>query len=278
MYKIKVALLFTVLCSFFAISSETLEKESINLKQNSALQKTLPDDFQSLIVLRKKMLINQSASEDELAKLTEERRYLPSSDAEVESRVKVIQQRVDKDKKDIDDLEAIDNKNDDQLVLLNQLKSYVQEDEYQISRMREERAKAISLDAKIQLLKQHREELFNSIAAIEQKIANLLNLEEERNKFRTLVSVAFCILVAIVIIGFYVIALKKESIAESIFAGEKGIQFVTIFLIVIAIILFGIMGVLESKELSALLGGLSGYILGRVSGAGRDKEATSQPS
>jgi hypothetical protein len=34
---------------------------------------------------------------------------------------------------------------------------------------------------------------------------------------------------------------------------------------VIAIILFGITGILEGKELSALLGGLSGYILGRTS-------------
>ena len=57
----------------------------------------------------------------------------------------------------------------------------------------------------------------------------------------------------------------KEAIAETIFSGEKGIKFVTLFLIVIAIILFGIMGILEGKELSALLGGLSGYILGRAS-------------
>jgi hypothetical protein len=35
------------------------------------------------------------------------------------------------------------------------------------------------------------------------------------------------------------------------------------FAIVIAVILFGIINILESKELSALLGGLSGYILGR---------------
>jgi hypothetical protein len=40
-------------------------------------------------------------------------------------------------------------------------------------------------------------------------------------------------------------------------------QFITIFSLVIAIILFGITGILESKELSALLVGLSGFILGR---------------
>jgi hypothetical protein len=53
-------------------------------------------------------------------------------------------------------------------------------------------------------------------------------------------------------------------VAKTIFSGEMGMQFVTLFLIVIAIILFGIMGTLEGKELAALLGGLSGYILGRA--------------
>ena len=37
---------------------------------------------------------------------------------------------------------------------------------------------------------------------------------------------------------------------------------------VIAIILFGIINILEGKELAALLGGLSGYILGRTSQKG----------
>lgn len=51
---------------------------------------------------------------------------------------------------------------------------------------------------------------------------------------------------------------------REIFRGQAGIQFITLFSVVIAIILFGILGILEGKELAALLGGLSGYILGRV--------------
>jgi hypothetical protein len=50
----------------------------------------------------------------------------------------------------------------------------------------------------------------------------------------------------------------------SIFSQQTGIQFITLFSLVIAIILFGILGILEAKELSALLGGISGYILGRA--------------
>ena len=41
-------------------------------------------------------------------------------------------------------------------------------------------------------------------------------------------------------------------------------QFLTLFSLVIAIILFGITQILEGKELAARLGGLSGYILGRT--------------
>src|SRR5207247_2857890 len=59
---------------------------------------------------------------------------------------------------------------------------------------------------------------------------------------------------------------------RAIFAGQTGIQFLTLFSIVIAIILFGITGILADKELAALLGGISGYILGRSSTASAPPE------
>jgi Na+-transporting methylmalonyl-CoA/oxaloacetate decarboxylase gamma subunit len=54
-----------------------------------------------------------------------------------------------------------------------------------------------------------------------------------------------------------------------------GMQFVTLFLIVIAIILFGIMGTLEGREFAALLGGLSGHILGKA-GFNRESQNPNQ--
>jgi hypothetical protein len=78
------------------------------------------------------------------------------------------------------------------------------------------------------------------------------------------VTLIFSVLVFFVIVGFYFIAWYKTGVATTIFSGAMGMQFVTLFLIVIAIILFGIMGTLEGRELAALLGGLSGYILGRA--------------
>ncbi len=97
------------------------------------------------------------------------------------------------------------------------------------------------------------------------QLNELLNRVEVRNDFRLYISWSFIGLVAIVILGFYIIAFSNDGIAKNIFSGEKGIQFITLFLIIIAIILFGIMGTLESRELSALLGALSGYILGKTS-------------
>src|ERR1043165_8065053 len=76
---------------------------------------------------------------------------------------------------------------------------------------------------------------------------------------------AFAALIAIVIGGFFLLASRDEVMRRAIFSGETGIQFLTLFSLVIAIILFGIINILEGKELAALLGGLSGYILGRTS-------------
>jgi hypothetical protein len=96
---------------------------------------------------------------------------------------------------------------------------------------------------------------------IQTSIASMLSPEQE---FKRTMSITFAALIATVIVGFFVIAFRDEKIRQAIFSGETGIQFLTLFSLVIAIILFGITQVLEGKELSALLGGLSGYILGRT--------------
>jgi hypothetical protein len=98
---------------------------------------------------------------------------------------------------------------------------------------------------------------------IEQRISELIDIEKPRQKFKTSMSAFFAALVALVIVGFFIVAWKDETVRREIFSGQSGIQFVTLFSLVIAIILFGITGILQDKELAALLGGLSGYILGR---------------
>ncbi|MEM9770539.1 MAG: hypothetical protein AAF889_02865 [Cyanobacteria bacterium P01_D01_bin.73] len=86
-----------------------------------------------------------------------------------------------------------------------------------------------------------------------------------QDAYRLWASLGFCLLVGLTIAAFFVTLHRSGDGAAEILAGNQGIQIMTLFLIVIAIILFGLLGILESKELSALLGGITGYILGRVS-------------
>ena len=102
-------------------------------------------------------------------------------------------------------------------------------------------------------------------SAIETQISQMVNLEKPKQEFKKDISFYCAILIGLVIFGFFWVAYRDEVVRREIFAGQAGIQFITLFSLVIAIILFGITGVLEGKELSALLGGLSGYILGRSS-------------
>jgi hypothetical protein len=87
--------------------------------------------------------------------------------------------------------------------------------------------------------------------------------------FKRTMSIIFAILIGLVIIGFFILSYADEAVRRAIFSGQTGIQFLTLFSIVIAIILFGITSILGDKELSALLGGLSGYILGRYNNTGQ---------
>jgi small-conductance mechanosensitive channel len=46
------------------------------------------------------------------------------------------------------------------------------------------------------------------------------------------------------IIGFFILAGIDQKMRQAIFSGDAGIQFLTLFSLVIAIILFGITGIL----------------------------------
>lgn len=105
---------------------------------------------------------------------------------------------------------------------------------------------------------------------VQQKLSSMNFSPEQLFKFS--ISLAFALLIGGVILGFFILSNKDEFMRRAIFAGQTGIQFLTLFSIVIAIILFGITGILADKELAALLGGISGYILGRSSTAGGPTE------
>ena len=105
----------------------------------------------------------------------------------------------------------------------------------------------------------------DQLNVIGSKVTELNNTSYVSQNFKKQISWSFAFLVGLVIVGFFIVAYKDEKVRKSIFSGDVGLQFITIFSIIIAIILFGITEVLGGKEISALIGGISGYILGRSS-------------
>jgi hypothetical protein len=101
------------------------------------------------------------------------------------------------------------------------------------------------------------------LLSLDDAINGMLLTTDARNDFKKWICIAFSILVGVVIIGFFAIAIREKGIRDALFANDSGLQFVTLFSLIIAIILFGVIDVSEGRELAALLGGLSGYILGR---------------
>jgi hypothetical protein len=111
-------------------------------------------------------------------------------------------------------------------------------------------------------------------ALIDAELTRRADIVGPQQKFKLEMSLIFAALVGLVIAGFFAVAFTDEQVRREIFSGQAGIQFVTLFSLVIAIILFGIIDILEGKELAALLGGLSGYILGRSTSASRQGSQT----
>ena len=75
-------------------------------------------------------------------------------------------------------------------------------------------------------------------------VGSRITAEHNPQTFKRHITWIFAALVGTVIIGFFIIAWRDEKIRRTIFSGDAGIQFLTLFSLVIAIILFGVTGVL----------------------------------
>lgn len=171
---------------------------------------------------------------------------------------------------------------------LDQLRSELSEIRSQIEALKEENVShaqnelSKSIESHNQIIEFYREslksqrELERLTANTDERISEVFSSNQDTNRFRLLVTGGFMALVAIVIIGFYLGIRGNESLKEKVFGTDSGFQFVTLFSLVIAIILFGVTGILGDKELSALLAGLSGYILGRNNSAPRASTPSQQ--
>lgn len=99
---------------------------------------------------------------------------------------------------------------------------------------------------------------------IESKISQLMIPKINQQNLMFWAGIGFVVLMCILLGTFYYVVRTDPMIRGVIFSGDSGIQFIALFSIIIAIILLGLTGILEGKELSALLGSAAGYILGKV--------------
>lgn len=103
-----------------------------------------------------------------------------------------------------------------------------------------------------------------NLTQVEYQINSLMIPKLSQQNFMFWASIFFVVLMGILLLTFYFVVRSDNKVRFAIFGSDSGLQFVTLFSIIIAIILFGLTGILEGKELSALLGSIAGYILGKV--------------
>jgi hypothetical protein len=98
----------------------------------------------------------------------------------------------------------------------------------------------------------------------EQAIYASLSPEFRDQDFRVWISLTFSGLIAVILFSFFLVIYRRsDSSLCKLLLSSSGLQFITVFVLIIAIILFGILKVLGGSELATILSGISGYILGK---------------
>jgi hypothetical protein len=209
------------------LSKERMESDLTRAKDDAAkIQQTLKPPAPT----------NKQPSAAEVAQLQSDLRNKESLIAEIEDAIRNAEDRVRQDE---------ETKAENERALT--------EATGELSKLNDDRDKAARDQLSYQRL----------LGEIDHTVNQLFLASDATNSFKLRMSIILSVLIAVVIIGFFIVIWSDTEVKQKIFSNEAGIQFITMFAIVISVILFGIIGVLESKELSALLGGLSGYILGR---------------
>jgi|GEM_PF-3390825 hypothetical protein len=130
-----------------------------------------------------------------------------------------------------------------------------------------------TVKANIDISKKNLVKINTNIEKINGVINNRMNVEQSQQTFRQWVSLVFAGLLAIIIGCFFFVLFKNNSAQmATTLMGESGLQFITLFSLIIAIILFGVLNILEGKELAAIISAIAGFILGKYN-PGKDTNA-----
>ncbi len=115
------------------------------------------------------------------------------------------------------------------------------------------------------ILYESQENINKDISNAKERIDELYGKLYDEGKFRLWITVIFSLCIGgLLFFFFYFISKRSETaLVKDFLSTGNGLQFITLFCLIIAIILFGVLGVLEGRELGAILSGISGYILGK---------------
>ncbi len=117
----------------------------------------------------------------------------------------------------------------------------------------------------LNILYESQENINKDISNAKERINDLYGKLYDEGKFRLWITVIFSLCIGgLLFFFFYFISKRSETtLVKDFLSTVNGLQFITLFCLIIAIILFGVLGVLEGRELGAILSGISGYILGK---------------
>lgn len=103
------------------------------------------------------------------------------------------------------------------------------------------------------------------ITEASQQLQMITSSEAQNQDFKKYITLTVAILLGLILVAFFGgVLYKSGNEVKAKLIGESGLQFITIFVIIIAVILFGIMNILKGSELAAILSAIAGYILGKT--------------
>jgi len=115
-------------------------------------------------------------------------------------------------------------------------------------------------------------------ALCQEQIDSALMPEYQDQEFRKKISIGFAYLLGSLLLIFIAVVIRSPKNIADYFFSDTGLQFITLFVLIIAIILFGILKILEGRELAAILAGISGYILGKSKGGNNNNPPPTPPA
>ncbi len=147
-----------------------------------------------------------------------------------------------------------------------------------ISSMEQKKASLVKQIEAYKNLKANINNVKDDLDKCESQIDATLAPEYQQQEFRIWISVCFTALIAILLVTFFLIVyIKSDNTLSKDLLSSNGLQFITLFVLIIAIILFGILNILHGTELATILSGISGYILGKGISANTNPNANPNP-